>query len=106
MGILARVLGLLPMIGPLVAGIQQIHGDAVAGATKKQMALEALGLAKGAAGVVLPGSQPEIDAASGLASSMIDAWVNFYKVAGWEHPAVPVVIPAVPVMPEAPVPQP
>jgi len=101
MGILARVLGFLPLIGPVVAGIQQIHGDAVAGATKKQMALEALGLAKGVAGSVLPGSQPEIDAASGLASSMIDAWVNFYKVAGWEHPAVQVVIPAVPTTPVA-----
>ena len=106
MGILARVLGLLPLIGPVVAGIQQIHGDAVAGATKKQMALEALGLAKGAAGAAVPELQPEIDAASGLASSMIDAWVNFYKVAGWEHPAVQVVIPAVATTPEAPVPQP
>ena len=69
MGILARVLGLLPLIGPVVAGIQQIHGDAVAGATKKQMALEALGLAKGAAGAAVPELAPEIDAASGLASS-------------------------------------
>jgi hypothetical protein len=95
MNILLKVLGFLPLVGPVVASIQQIHGDAVAGATKKQLALEALGLAQGVAGTVDPALKPEVDAAGALASSMIDSWVNFYNVVGWTHPASQVVTPVV-----------
>ena len=42
------------LINAIVIGIQQIHGDAKSGADKKQLALESLGLAEGAAAVVVP----------------------------------------------------
>lgn len=92
---LMTLLGLLPMIGPVVSAIQQIHGDDVAGATKKQMAEEALGTAVGVAETALPGEKAAIDAAGTFVSSAIDNWVNFYKAAGWVHPVTPAVIAAV-----------
>lgn len=96
--VFSRVLSFLPLVGPIVAGVQQIHGDAVAGATKKQMALEALGLAKGVGdtvGTLIPGGAAGVDAAAGLASTLIDGWVDFYKAVGWSHPAAAAVIPQV-----------
>ncbi len=95
MDVLSKILGFLPLIGPVVSAIEQIHKDTVNGATKKQIALEALGLAGGAAGQVLPEFGPEITAASSLASGMIDGWVNFYNAVGFEHPATPVIVPIV-----------
>lgn len=98
LSIFSKVLSFLPLVGPVVAGIQQIHGDAVAGATKKQMALEALGLAKGVGdsiGGAIPGGATAVDAASGLASTLIDGWVDFYQAVGWEHPAAAAVIPQI-----------
>jgi len=42
------------LISALVAGIETIHGDAKSGADKKTLALESLGLAEGAASVIVP----------------------------------------------------
>ena len=65
---------LVSLIPALVLGIQQIHAGA-AGATKKQIALESLGLATAAADQVLTGNQKAIaDAASGL----IDQFVSLF----------------------------
>jgi len=51
--ILFKSLNALPYI---VAGIQQIHAEAP-GASKKQLALDSLGLATAAAGAILPAEQ-------------------------------------------------
>lgn len=68
---IAKMLSLLPY---LLMGIEQIHADA-SGATKKQLAMESLGLASTAEGAILPGKQAEITAATQFASVSIDAVV-------------------------------
>jgi len=65
----------------IVAGIEKVHADA-SGATKKQMAMDALGLATGVASSVLPGQAPAIAAASQLASDVIDGVVATFNAAG------------------------
>lgn len=75
---LMQVLQILPMI---VTGIEHIHHDAP-GATKKQLALEALGLAYGTASTVLPEHQGAIDAATSLAANAIDGVVSTLNAAG------------------------
>lgn len=69
---IAKMLALLPY---LLMGIEQVHADAP-GSTKKQLALESLGLASNAATAILPGKQAEITAATQLASTAIDAVVS------------------------------
>jgi hypothetical protein len=69
---LVRALSAVPYI---VAGIEQIHGDAVHGAAKKQMALEAIGLSAAVAPAIDPQHAQTIAAASQLASSTIDGVV-------------------------------
>lgn len=80
---LQNVLSFLPLfslIAPIMQGIQQIHGDAVAGATKKQLAMESLGLATATAQATLPAAlQPEAAAASAAASKMIDIFAEFFN---------------------------
>ena len=67
-------LSLVQLIPAVVMGIQQIHADA-AGATKKQIALESLGLATAAADVVLP---PQQKAIADATSALIDNFVNMF----------------------------
>ena len=84
MGIFAKILAQLPLLPGIISGIEYISKEAgTPGATKKQMALDALGLATGVAGVALPGFAPEIQAASELASGAIDLIVKGFNVAGW-----------------------
>jgi len=75
---LVKMITLVPMI---VAGIEKIHGEAP-GASKKQMAMDALGLAYGTASTVLPQDQAAIDAATGLTSNLIDNVVTVFNATG------------------------
>ena len=76
--ILFRGFANLPYI---IAGIQQLHGD-LPGATKKQIALDALGLAKVGAQIADPQQQAAIEAATKTASAAIDGTVETLKAAG------------------------
>lgn len=76
--LLLRALQLVPVV---VAGIEHIHGEA-SGATKKQMAMDALALASGSAGILDPGDQAAIDAATQLTSNVIDNTVAVFNAAG------------------------
>lgn len=78
---------ILPAIPAVVQHIEQIHGDAKSGAEKKQLAMESLGLATQFGEEVLPEQQAAIDAASNLASQVIDGTVAVMKAA---QPAPPV----------------
>ena len=70
---LSRSLAVLPYV---VAGIQTIHKDAN-GATKKQLAMESLGLAVATAGAVLPTHQAtESQAIGAVVGSVIDLIVQ------------------------------
>jgi hypothetical protein len=73
---LIKILSLIPYI---VSGIETIHGDTKSGADKKQLAMESLGLAAGAAEAADPGQKPSIIAATQLASSTIDGVVAVYN---------------------------
>lgn len=74
---------LLALIGPVVQSIQLIHGNAVEGATKKQLALESLGLAGAVADTVFTGNNKAIgDAAATFAGLLIDATVADKKATG------------------------
>jgi hypothetical protein len=99
---LMRSLQLLPV---LIAGIEHIHGEAP-GATKKQMAMDALQLAYGGASTLLPGEQPAIDAATQLTSDLIDGTVAVFNAAGIFGPrgSAPVKLKPAPVPAVAPVP--
>lgn len=98
---LLQFLPIVSLIAPVMQGIQQVHGDAVAGATKKQLAMESLGLATATADAALPGAlKPEADAVSAAASEMIDVFAKLFNATGWgTTPAVitPVVAAHVPV---------
>jgi uncharacterized membrane protein YphA (DoxX/SURF4 family) len=85
---LARALGALPYI---VSGIEQMHGEAKSGAEKKQIAMEALGLAYGTATTFLPEQKAAIDAATSLASVAIDGVKTMYNVTRQSpvHPTSP-----------------
>lgn len=81
--LLFKALQLAPTI---VAGIEKLHGEA-SGATKKQMAMDALKLASridesGTAGSIDPGNQSAIDAATSLTSNIIDGVVKVYNADG------------------------
>lgn len=88
---LARILQLIPFV---VAGVETMHKDAK-GATKKQMAMDALGIASAAAEAGLPSQTPAIQAATQLTSSVIDGVVSFNNAAGIFPPKT--AVPAVPV---------
>jgi hypothetical protein len=79
---LSNLVSILPLVPVVVAGIEQIHADTVSGAGKKQLALEALGLASGVAQNVLPGDTQEIEASTALAGSVIDAVVAMFNRTG------------------------
>lgn len=75
---LMQILQLAPIV---VAGIEHIHHSAP-GATKKDLALQSLGLASGVAGAVLPEHQQTINAATELAGNVIDGVVKTLNAAG------------------------
>lgn len=89
MGILAKLLASLPLIPAIVNGIEQIHGGIKDGATKKQIAMQTLGLATAVAGAVIPGEAVEVTAASDLASVVIDGVVAAFNKTGWGATHVP-----------------
>lgn len=70
---------LLSLIPYVVSGIEQIHGDAVSGADKKTLAMEALGLSATTAAQADPGELPAIQAATALASTTIDGVKAVYN---------------------------
>jgi hypothetical protein len=71
------LLSKLVYIPYIVAGIQALHAEAP-GATKKQLALDSLGLATQVAGAVDPGDAAMIQASSNLASAAIDQTVALF----------------------------
>lgn len=79
---LAYLIRALAAVPTIVAGIESIHGSNVAGATKKQMAMEALGLASAVAPAIDPQHQSAIEAATMLASQTIDGTVAVMNAAG------------------------
>lgn len=86
-GWLVTLLGLIPYV---VSGIEQIHGDKLRGAEKKQLALKALGLATITALVADPGHSDAIKAAAQLASVTIDGVKDIYNASkGLALPAPP-----------------
>jgi hypothetical protein len=78
-----RLFGMLPLIPAVVVGIEAIHGDAKKGAEKKQLALEALGLASNVASTVLPAEQEAVGIATTMASTLIDGSVALFNKQGW-----------------------
>lgn len=81
---LLQFMPLFALIAPIMQGIEQVHGDAVAGATKKQLALESLGLATATADAALPSAlKDEADAVSAAASKMIDTFAELFNKTGW-----------------------
>lgn len=77
---LSLFLGLLPGI---VHGIQAVVGDKASGATKAQMAKDALAVATSTAGTVLTGSNATYaTAASQITGLAIDQTVNIAKANG------------------------
>lgn len=102
LSIFSQVLGFLPLVGPVVVAVEQIHGNAVAGADKKTLALQSLGLAVNVGKTVVPGVGTQIDAAGQFASGLINLWVDFYNATGWAHPAAGAMIPVVTAQPVPP----
>lgn len=77
---LSLILGLTPYI---VQGVQTVIGDKAAGATKQQMAKDALGVAIGGAGATLTGNNAVLgDAAGKIAGLVIDQSVAIAKANG------------------------
>lgn len=76
---------LLALIPQIVNGVEQIHGEAQSGATKKQMAMDALKVAVTGATTALPGETAAIAASGSLVSSVIDGTVNLFNKIGWPH---------------------
>lgn len=80
MNYLSLILGLLPHI---VLGIQTVIGDKASGATKAQMAQDALAVAIGSAGSVLSGADATYAAAaSQIAGLAIKQTVDITKATG------------------------
>lgn len=73
---LIKMLGLIPYV---VSGIEQIHGEELRGADKKQLAMDALGLSATTAMVLDPGQSDAISAAAQLASAAIDGVKAVYN---------------------------
>lgn len=72
-----RLFSLIMMIPGIVQSIEVMHGNAKNGAEKKDLAMQALGLAGAVAQNALPEHKAEIDAAANLASNLIDNTVSF-----------------------------
>lgn len=65
----------------IVGGVEKIVGDNASGATKKQMAMDALGIATAGAEAVDPNDAQITQAASNVTGLIIDATVNDNKTA-------------------------
>jgi hypothetical protein len=65
----------------IVAGVEKIAGDNASGATKKQMATDALGIATAGAEAVDPNDASITQAASNVTGLIIDSTVNDNKTA-------------------------
>lgn len=75
---LAYLLKSVSAVPYVVAGIQQIHAEA-SGATKKQLAMDSLGLATAVSQVILPPDQAaQSQAVSTAVSSIIDNLVTAF----------------------------
>ncbi len=90
---LSRLMQSLSVLPVLVAGIEKIHGEAP-GATKKQMAIDALNLASGVASIALPGETLAIQAATELAGNVIDGLVKTFNATGLFQHGSPTSAPA------------
>jgi hypothetical protein len=75
---LVRALSAVPYV---VAGIEQVHGSAMSGADKKELAMQALNLSANVALGLDPQHQQLIGAAAQLASSAIDGTVAVMNAA-------------------------
>jgi|SRR5882724_4852417 len=96
LGIFYRTLSFLPLLGPIVQGIEAIHKQAgTPGTTKKQLAMNSLALAVGVGDTVLPQFQPEVDAAGQLAAGAIDLVVAGFNKFGWPQTPPVVIAPIV-----------
>lgn len=80
-------------ISYVVVGIEAIHKGA-AGATKKDLALQSLGLAKATATAVIPGQAATIGVVSDAAGSIIDATVKAFNAVGWPSTDKPGMVPS------------
>jgi hypothetical protein len=76
---LKMVLNLTPYV---VAGIEKIHGDSATGASKKQMAQDALGIATAGALDVDPSDTTLIQASSSITGLVIDKTVSDFNAKG------------------------
>lgn len=91
MGIFMKILASLPILPGIIQGIEALHQGVSNGASKKELALAALGLAAGTAQTIAPEFAPEIGAATELAGGAIDLIVKGFNAAGWGgHGVVPV----------------
>lgn len=81
MGFLAVLFRLLSLTPVVVAGIESLHSEA-SGATKKQLAMDALNVAGAVAGAALPGSQQAVTAMTGAVGGVIDNVVSIFNAAG------------------------
>jgi hypothetical protein len=82
---LMRSLALIPII---VNGIEAIHGKSKDGATKKQLAMDAVGLASGVAENVDPEHKEVVAIAADVISKAIDGTVAVMNTAkGLQSPA-------------------
>jgi predicted aconitase with swiveling domain len=89
---LVRALSAVPYV---VAGIEQVHGSAMSGADKKELALQALNLSANVALGLDPQHQQLIGAAAQLASSTIDGTVAVMNAAKGSTAKPPVHVAAV-----------
>jgi hypothetical protein len=80
----ALMRGLFQAIPVIVAGVETLHKDK-SGAEKKQIAMDALGVASGVAAAVEPQYSEAISAATQGASCAIDAVVAGFNASN--HPA-------------------
>jgi len=94
MNILAHILSVLPLMPQIVSGIELIHGNAMNGAQKKDLAMQALGLSTAVASTVVPEMQPAIQAAAALASTTIDGVVALLNATKQMPKPLPIAIPA------------
>jgi len=78
---LALISKLLAAAPVAVVGVEAIAGEKD-GATKKQMALDAVGLSSAVADLVTPEHKPMIDAATAAVSNAIDGIVAVANTAG------------------------
>lgn len=90
--ILKLVFTAIQMVPAVVQGIENIHQNTVAGAAKKDLALQSLMLASGVAGAIDPQDSATIDAVSQVIGHTIDSSVSLYNATGWGHKSTPIAV--------------